>query len=94
MKAVFFVSEMCQNISAHFPGQIPNSDDFLRFSGGVLSSSENEKNPANAGSSLFHFGGDEGSRTPDLLNAIQALSQLSYTPTFGVNVVLTNTSIP
>ena len=27
------------------------------------------------------FGGDEGSRTPGLLNAIQALSQLSYTPT-------------
>ncbi len=25
-------------------------------------------------------GGDEGSRTPDLLNAIQALSQLSYIP--------------
>ena len=26
-------------------------------------------------------GGAEGSRTPDLLNAIQALSQLSYGPT-------------
>ena len=25
-------------------------------------------------------GGDKGSRTPDLLNAIQALYQLSYTP--------------
>ena len=25
-------------------------------------------------------GGDEGDRTPDLLNAIQALSQLSYAP--------------
>ena len=25
-------------------------------------------------------GGAEGSRTPDLLNAIQALSQLSYNP--------------
>ena len=24
--------------------------------------------------------GDEGNRTPDLLNAIQALSQLSYAP--------------
>ena len=29
---------------------------------------------------LFLFGGDEGDRTPDLLNAIQALSQLSYAP--------------
>src|SRR5215467_5132449 len=27
-----------------------------------------------------HFGGARGSRTPDLLNAIQALSQLSYGP--------------
>ena len=27
------------------------------------------------------FGGARGSRTPDLLNAIQALSQLSYGPT-------------
>ncbi len=26
------------------------------------------------------FGGAEGDRTPDLLNAIQALSQLSYNP--------------
>ena len=31
---------------------------------------------------LFYiaYGGDEGDRTPDLLNAIQALSQLSYAP--------------
>ena len=28
----------------------------------------------------FNLGGDEGDRTPDLLNAIQALSQLSYAP--------------
>ena len=28
----------------------------------------------------FKLGGDEGNRTPDLLNAIQALSQLSYAP--------------
>ena len=27
-----------------------------------------------------HFGGDKRDRTADLLNAIQALSQLSYTP--------------
>ena len=30
---------------------------------------------------LLKFGGDEGDRTPYLLNAIQALSQVSYTPT-------------
>ena len=28
------------------------------------------------------FGGAEGNRTPDLLNAIQALSQLSYGPAY------------
>ncbi len=32
-------------------------------------------------------GGAEGNRTPDLLNAIQALSQLSYGPnSFGVGM--------
>ena len=32
-------------------------------------------------SGLFiHDGGDEGDRTPDLLTASQALSQLSYAP--------------
>ena len=30
----------------------------------------------------FHNGGDEESRTPDLLLARQALYQLSYIPTF------------
>ena len=29
------------------------------------------------------LGGDEGDRTPDLMNAIHALSQLSYVP--GIN---------
>jgi hypothetical protein len=29
---------------------------------------------------LKKFGGDEGDRTPDLMNAIHALSQLSYVP--------------
>ena len=28
----------------------------------------------------FHGGGDKGSRTPDLLNAIETLYQLSYIP--------------
>ena len=30
-----------------------------------------------------YCGGDKRDRTADLLNAIQALSQLSYTPIFG-----------
>ena len=29
------------------------------------------------------FGGAEGDRTPDLMNAIHALSQLSYGPVIG-----------
>ena len=33
------------------------------------------------------FGGDKRDRTADLLNAIQALSQLSYTPIFGFSGV-------
>jgi hypothetical protein len=33
-----------------------------------------------APSSFGSFGGDEGDRTPDLCNAIAALSQLSYVP--------------
>ena len=31
----------------------------------------------------IHDGGDEGNRTPDLLTASQALSQLSYAPVTG-----------
>ena len=39
---------------------------------------ETEKNGAKF--PLLRFGGDMRDRTADLLNAIQALSQLSYTP--------------
>ncbi len=35
---------------------------------------------------LFYFGGAEQDRTVDLLNAIQALSQLSYSPTKGYEI--------
>ena len=45
------------------------------------------------------FGGDEGDRTPDLMNAIHALSQLSYVPfvfnslaKFGVMLVHMNSN--
>jgi hypothetical protein len=37
----------------------------------------------NFNSLQIFFGGAEGNRTLDLLNAIQALSQLSYGPTTG-----------
>ena len=36
---------------------------------------------------LLKFGGDEGDRTPYLLNAIQALSQVSYTPILSVQKI-------
>ncbi len=39
-----------------------------------------KKNPTVIGFVFFVSGGDEGGRTPYLLNAIQALYQLSYTP--------------
>ena len=42
---------------------------------------EQKSVPNGHGLSLLICGGDEGDRTPYLLNAIQALSQVSYTPT-------------
>jgi hypothetical protein len=35
-------------------------------------------------------GGDEGDRTPDLCNAIAALSQLSYVPVFNAKCRMQN----
>jgi fructose-bisphosphate aldolase class 1 len=43
--------------------------------------SQKSKNPEPIEDSGFLTGGDNRDRTDDLLNAIQALSQLSYTPT-------------
>ena len=37
---------------------------------------------------VLFLGGDKRDRTADLLNAIQALSQLSYTPMYAVSVDL------
>ena len=39
-----------------------------------------EKRPSVSRRPYIHDGGDEGDRTPDLLTASQALSQLSYAP--------------
>ena len=39
-----------------------------------------EKSLRNTEGLCIHDGGDEGDRTPDLLTASQALSQLSYAP--------------
>ncbi len=35
----------------------------------------------------FFYGGGKESRTPDLLNAIQTLYQLSYTPEEGMHII-------
>ena len=50
--------------------------------GGALCPTVNghEKGPRIPESLCIHDGGDEGDRTPDLLTASQALSQLSYAP--------------
>ena len=56
--------------------------------GGFKSASKKEKYPTyRKKKSRIHknsrlYGGDKRDRTADLLNAIQALSQLSYTPIF------------
>ena len=42
-----------------------------------------EKGLRNPEGLCIHDGGDEGDRTPDLLTASQALSQLSYAPVTG-----------
>ncbi len=34
------------------------------------------------------YGGGEGTRTPDLLNAIQTFSQLNYTPILYSHLIL------
>ena len=59
--------------------------------GGVLAQRFSSRYRRNTKSSpirdYFLYGGDKGSRTPDLLNAIQALSQLSYTPILYTNYI-------
>ena len=45
-------------------------------------SPKKEKKKASKSFDFKAFGGDKRDRTADLLNAIQALSQLSYTPIF------------
>ena len=51
-----------------------------RWHGIAAQSPRKENEPDKIGFVFFICGGDEGGRTPYLLNAIQALYQLSYTP--------------
>ncbi len=41
---------------------------------------------------MIFYGGAEGGRTPDLVNAIHALSQLSYGPNYSISVTLLSLS--
>ena len=41
---------------------------------------EKKRGASQLANPLIFFGGAEGDRTPDLMNAIHALSQLSYSP--------------
>ena len=45
-----------------------------------------EKALRNSEGLCIHDGGDEGNRTPDLLTASQALSQLSYAPVRKITI--------
>ena len=47
---------------------------------GLWTKRQMTKGPATCGRALIEAGGAEGNRTPDLYNAIVALSQLSYGP--------------
>ena len=47
--------------------------------------SGHNKKPRFLSEARFHFGGDKRDRTADLLHAMQALSQLSYTPIYSVS---------
>ena len=51
----------------------------------IVTASRPYKIPLFVKPSLSRDGGAKGSRTPDLLNAIQALSQLSYGPLYPPN---------
>ena len=66
---------------ASYAGQPLTRMAQLRAPNGVRSpASVTKKRPDRSRTSLFCKGGDEGDRTPDLLTASQALSQLSYAP--------------
>src|SRR5437899_6951303 len=54
----------------------------LRLAFGAGSDGENRED-------LCVFGGAEGDRTPDLMSAIHALSQLSYSPASGIGRPIT-----
>ena len=61
--------------------RVPIPDDVPQHAVGGRDQNENGGLAAAVLGSFEKFGGAERDRTDDLLNAIQALSQLSYSPT-------------
>ena len=55
---------------------------FFTTAGMICRDAPQKNEPPFGGSCCCDFGGAERDRTDDLLSAIQALSQLSYSPTF------------
>jgi hypothetical protein len=49
--------------------------------------------PGNLQSAIYNPGGPEGIRTPDLLSAIEARSQLRYRPDYRANGILTDAGV-
>ena len=82
---VFYVRRVSAGIQfCIFRGAISLSYAFLMKKKGAKSSENKEKDRKPL--SFRSFGGDKRDRTADLLNAIQALSQLSHTPKFSYAV--------
>ncbi len=82
-----FKERSAENLSSALVGSSGLEPPTSRLSGVRSNHLSYEPIPSHARPvvSLSHFspsGGDEEVRTPDLLRAKQALSQLSYTPTF------------
>src|SRR5689334_5710561 len=63
------------------------TNDSRDVSRGTLPSILSTRRSADHARPICHVSGGEGNRTPDLLNAIQALSQLSYAPSSHSTVV-------
>ena len=85
------LSSFFKELKRHYFGVIINGADGeirirnLRISSELLYKKSKRLTSIHTYKSL-DFGGDKEARTPDLLSARQALSQLSYTPTYGYSI--------
>ena len=87
---ISFVLKLCHSA---FDRAFSFSDDrcqFLLRDGGIAYQKAKKKDSRVSLPDCLSFGGDKRDRTADLLNAIQALSQLSYTPVWTARGILAN----